>query len=297
MKFTNKLGLPQAIVNAVCNDPYNCGDSDITVTGLIAPPRQKALISLHGDEIVEDASDRIFCLYGSLIHELLERAGGTDLKEMRLFTERNGWKISGAFDSMTIESGVLRDYKFTTLYSVRDGYKDEWEQQLNLLALLCRENWLAVKKIQIVALLRDWSQGDAKRNPDHPQTPVVVVDIPLWDEAKAEAYLFERVKLHQEARAGELPLCSDLERWKAGDKWALMKKGGKKAKKLYMSEAEAGSACADAGAGHYVEPRKGEAKRCAGYCSVAQFCSQWQEELAKAPKTEPSTETTEGEAA
>lgn len=292
MKYTNKTGLPEAIAAAIANDPYSDGDSDITVTGLIAPPRQRALIARHSDEIVEDVSSCIYRLVGSAVHGILERAGSSDLKEERLFTERLGWKISGAFDSFTIESGVLRDYKCTTLYAVKDGYKDEWEQQLNLLALLCREHWLPVKKLQIVAILRDWSMGDAKRNPDHPQQQVVVVDIQLWDEAKAEEFLIERVKIHQAARAGELPKCTDLERWKTADKWAVMKRGNKRAKRLCVSEAEAGSLAAESGDGHYVELRKGEAKRCANYCSVAQFCDQWQAE-----KPAESNETKEGEAA
>jgi hypothetical protein len=297
MNYTNKLGLPAAIVAAVANDPYDAGDSDITVTGLIAPPRQRALIERHKDEITEDVANCVYRLWGSAIHEILERAGTSDLKEVRLFSQRNGWKFSGAFDNFAIESGTLRDYKTTTLYAVKDGFKSEWEEQLNILALLCREHWLTVKNLQVVAMLRDWSMGDAKRHPDHPQYQIVIVDIPLWDEAKAEAFLMERIELHQAARSGELPFCSDLERWKTSDKWAVMKKGTKRAKKLYMSEAEAGSACADAGAGHYVEHRIGEAKRCANYCSVAPFCKQWQDELAKAPQTEPSTETPEGEAA
>ena len=59
MKFTNKLGFPQAIADAVKNDPYSPGDSDITATQLISPPQQVALRKHCKDVIVEDVSDRV----------------------------------------------------------------------------------------------------------------------------------------------------------------------------------------------------------------------------------------------
>ena len=285
MIYTNKSNLPAALAAAIANDPYSCGDSDITVTGLIAPPRQKALMATHADKLTEDVASCIFRLIGSSVHSILERSQSSELKEARLSTERNGWKISGAFDSFALSSGILADYKVTTLYAVKDGYKEEWEQQLNLLALLCREHWLPVKKLQIVAILRDWSMNGAKRNPDFPQQQVVTVDIPLWDDAKAEKYLIERVQAHQEARAGKLPLCSDTDRWKTSDVWAVMKTGNKRAKKLCKSDQEAGALAAELGDGHIVEFRKGECKRCPDYCSVSDYCEQWQAEKASQTET------------
>jgi hypothetical protein len=279
MKYTNKTGLPEAIAKAIENDPYNAGSSDITVTGLIAPPRQRALMKHHEGELVEDVSDCIYRLIGKSVHSILETAGASDLAEERLYIERAGWKIGGQFDSLTIESGILRDYKVTTIYSLKEGHKPEWEQQLNLLRLICKENWLVVKQLQIVTILRDWSKMEAKRNSDCPQTQVVMVDIPMWDDKQVEAWLMGRIKAHQDARNGSLPLCTDEDRWKTADKWAVVKIGGKRAKKLHMSEAEAASDAADSGAEYTVEFRKGEAKRCGSYCSAAPWCEQYQNEI------------------
>ena len=52
MKITNELGLPEALVAAVRNDPYDAGTCDISVTKLISPPRMVALEAEHGKEIV-----------------------------------------------------------------------------------------------------------------------------------------------------------------------------------------------------------------------------------------------------
>jgi len=65
MKLTNKFNLPDPIVNAVQNQGYTPGSSDITVTQLIQPPLIRQLNKKHWDDIEEDASDRVWALFGS----------------------------------------------------------------------------------------------------------------------------------------------------------------------------------------------------------------------------------------
>ena len=43
MKVTNRLGLPQPIVEVLSRDNYSKGDADFSVTELIDSQRQKAL--------------------------------------------------------------------------------------------------------------------------------------------------------------------------------------------------------------------------------------------------------------
>ena len=74
MKITNNHNLPQSVVSAVSNDPYDRGGSDYTCTELISPVRQVMLRHRHGDEITEDASDRVWSLLGQAVHHILERA-------------------------------------------------------------------------------------------------------------------------------------------------------------------------------------------------------------------------------
>ena len=79
MKLTNKHGLPQAIVNAIKNDPYTPGKrADISVTRLIDAPQVSVLYRNHYKDIVEDVSNRIFSIMGQAMHHILERAEDND---------------------------------------------------------------------------------------------------------------------------------------------------------------------------------------------------------------------------
>lgn len=78
MRITNRLGLPAALVAACQNDPYDPGDSDISITRLIAPPRQVALVKQYNDVLSEDVADRIWALRSQGIHSVLERACDPD---------------------------------------------------------------------------------------------------------------------------------------------------------------------------------------------------------------------------
>lgn len=269
--LTNKLNLPSAVVTAVQNDPYSRGNSNISVTQLITPPYQRKLRQTV--ESFEDVADKLFALYGQIGHGILERAGlknGSDV-ENRLFSEVNGWTVSGQYD--LIEDGVLMDYKFTTFWSVKgDEPKPEWVQQLNLLRVLAIRNGIEVRALRIIALLRDHQKSAAERDPEYPQFPIVPVDIPMWDLDKAEAFMLERVKLHQQESPEP---CSDEDRWLQPAVYALKKNGVKKAVKLFNNLQDAEAAMPD-GKGYFVEHRPGEYRRCASYCNVSHGCPVWQ---------------------
>jgi len=269
--LTNKLNLPSAVVTAVQNDPYSRGNSNISVTQLITPPYQRKLRQTV--ESVEDVADKLFALYGQIGHGILERAGlknGSDV-ENRLFSEVNGWTVSGQYD--LIEDGVLMDYKFTTFWSVKgDEPKPEWVQQLNLLRVLAIRNGIEVRALRIIALLRDHQKSAAERDPEYPQFPIVPVDIPMWDLAEAEAFMLERVKLHQLDNPDP---CTDEDRWLQPAVYALKKNGVKKAVKLFNNLRDAEAAMPD-GKGYFVEHRPGEYRRCASYCNVSHGCPVWQ---------------------
>ena len=95
-----------------------------------------------------------------------------------------------------------------------------------------------------------------------------------------------RIRLHQNAEydrltGSALPPCSDAERWKKEDSFAVMKKGRKRAVRVHTSEQDAelflyNLEDADK---HFIEVRKGEATRCVqDWCNVARWCDQYQGE-------------------
>ena len=133
---------------------------------------------------------------------------------------------------------------------------------------------------------------NAEKKEDYPKTPVVLVDIPLWTPEERKKYINERISLHQNAQINydlhnKLPLCSDDERWKKKDSWAVRKKAQKRALRVLDTKLEAieyvewhektNTAYMPKYTGGYeIDFRQGEYNRCKGnYCSVADFCQQY----------------------
>ena len=282
MKLTNKFGLPAPVVKALTRSEYTKGESNRSITQLIDAPRVRILRQEHWEELEEDVSEKMWAVLGTAAHKMFEEtADDKHISEERIFTEIDGWVISGAIDVQKIEDdGVtIMDYKTTSVWSVIMG-KVEWERQLNCYAeLVRRAKGSKVKALKVIAILRDWRSRDAEEKPDYPRAPIVEVNIPLWPESQAEEYLNERVALHQKAEfdrltGSELPDCSEQERWIKESKWALKRKGQKRAVKLFDNEEDARAAVVD---GMELEFRQGEAIRCtANWCRVNAWCSQYQ---------------------
>jgi len=272
MNLTNIHDLPQALVDAVRNDPYK-GGGDISVTKLIDSAQRRVLLKKFGGAIVEDVSERIWSLLGQAVHTILERANKSDIVEERLYADVEGWKLSGQFDRMDLHSETLDDYKCTSTYKVMMSDMIEWERQLNVLRWLAIQNGYKVETLRIIAILRDWRKSDAKRKPDYPQQPVATINIRVWPIEETYQYIRERISLHQQAEAGGTQVvCTDEERWYEGTTYALMKNGGKRAIKIFERKEDAESQLAD---GQYVETRRGGYRRCAEYCEVSEFCDQY----------------------
>ena len=272
MNLTNRYNLPDAILQAVKNDPYK-GGGDISVTKLIDAPQRRELLSKYKDSVVEDVSNRIWSLLGQAVHTILERANKSDLVEERLYAEVNGWQLSGQFDRIGLQDATLDDYKVTGVYKVMAGSFSDWTWQLNILRWLAMQNGYQVDKLRVVALLRDWSGAESERKTNYPVAPMVAIDIEVLSDEVIENYIRTRVGLHQQARAGENVPCTDEERWYEGTKWALMKKGGKRAVRVYENKDDIESPLTE---GLHIEERKGSYKRCAKWCEVAPFCQQYQ---------------------
>lgn len=280
MRWTNNLELPEPVVNAVINDPYTKGDSDISITGLCGPPRIRVLKKLHEADLVEDVSDRIFSLLGQVMHGILERAHVNDLKkaifEKRWHTEIDGVRISGQLDAYYTD-GLIQDYKLLSMYSVKDGVKLEYEQQLNCYAHLLRVNGLVVTKLQLVCILRDWSKGRTQYDYELPQQQVLKLEVPLWTPEKAEEFLKERVALHKAANK-KLPLCTAEERWEKPEKFAAMPAPkAPKSKKNHDTLAAAEEHVLKLKKEFpkaFVEHRPAVQTRCENYCVAKAFCKQ-----------------------
>jgi hypothetical protein len=240
--ITNIHNLPQPIVSLLTRHKYSKGASDISVTELLTPPQISILKRVNKDRIVEDVSDRFWALMGTNVHKLLEdHADETVQTEERLFLKVDGWVVSGQIDIQKESNGgtAIVDWKFTGAYSAMTP-KPEWVQQLNLYAYLAETiKGVRIDKLQVIAILRDWSKSRTKTK-GYPPSPIANIELPLWPYEERERFLRERVAVHQEANGsydlgGTLPECTDEDRWL----------------------------------------RKGKAMRCEEYCVVRDYCEQY----------------------
>ena len=288
--ITNNHGLPDAFVNYARSDKYSKGDSDISVTQLIDSPRILLMRERHKEELTTDAMDMVWALFGTAVHAVLEGAVGQNVvKEKRLYREVDGWVLSGQVDQYEIKDNALRitDYKVTSVWSVIFN-KQEWVNQLNVYAyLLEMEEQIPVNSIQICAILRDWNRREASLRPDYPQTPIAIVDIPLWSLEERTAYVEDRIALHQNARQlfdlnDGMVLCTKDEMWSKPDVYAVKKPSNKKAKKRFEDRENAEQFLDNLKDKHLyeIEFRAGESARCKNnYCGVADFCNQYKETI------------------
>lgn len=283
MKITNKYGLPDPIINALHRPTYTKGGANVSATELLTSPRIVQLRRKHSEELEQDASEMVWSLFGSALHNVLEH-GKDDrhIVEERLHTTLDGWSISGAIDLQTVENGTIKvsDYKTTGAWAVMNE-KADWTSQLNIYAWLVQTaKGIPVSSLEIVAIIRDWAKREADRKDDYPQAPIVTIPIALWSMEESETFIRNRINKHADAlmsseTGSALPECSPADMWERPSAWAVKKIKGVRAKSVHYSEEDANKALEVAGKEYAIEFRPGERVRCQNYCAVSQFCEQW----------------------
>ncbi len=271
MNLTNNYGAPDSIVDAIRNDPYTKDGADFSVTELIKPPQIRRLWQDYEDEISVDVREEVWKLLGKGVHSAIEQADSEGTKEQRFHAEHDGVTISGAIDLIG-DDGSVTDYKVTSTYSVQRGLKEDWEKQLNLYAWLLRQNDITATKLNIVCICRDWMRSRVGKY-NYPDSPVVVLSVPMWRDGRQDDYLDLRVRVHtQEAT---IP-CTPEERWARGAYQVNpMHSGGGKPRSFdtmgeatnYVNKQKTGAYSIVDGNAKYI--------RCESWCEVADFCPQW----------------------
>jgi len=268
--LTNDYKAPQEIVNAIQNDPYTKAGADFSITELIKPPQIRRLWKKHEHEISVDVREEVWKLLGKGVHAVIEQADSEGAKEQRFHAEHNGVTISGAID-LVGDDGLVTDYKVTSAYSVQKGLKEDWEKQLNLYAWLLRQNDVIATNLNIVAICRDWMRSRVGKY-NYPESPIVVLSVPMWREGRQDDYLHQRIRVHtQEAT---IP-CTPEERWARG---AYQVNGKGKPRSFdtmreatdFVNKQKTGSFTVVDGKAKYI--------RCESWCEVAPFCPQWKGE-------------------
>lgn len=243
MIYTNKRGLPGPVYDMIANDSYSRGESDLSVTQLINPPKIRVLNKRHDSEIEVEADGFLSAALGHMFHAAVEASTQSGIPEKRHFVKVNGWTLSGAIDHY--ENGVIRDYKTANVWKMvyaEKGQLKEWENQLNVYAFLMRIHGYEVNELRIFALFKDWTRRDfndyfkkgklfyPNKSAGYPEREWLDFKLNLWSPERAHDYVLERMKLHQAAEE-TLPDCQLSDTWRG--------------------------------------------KRCKDYCQVNRFCDQY----------------------
>ena len=289
--ITNRLDLPQPFVDAVTSD-HKYKPHRYSVTEVLGGTCEAILKRRHAGEGEFDVADQIWMLWGTAVHKVLEEAEATDtqLQESWFKVLVGDYELSGIFDLYDDSTGTVTDWKTTSCWTVIFGDFEKWRDQCLLYCWMLRKHGFDARRGEIVALLRDHSMRKARTDRDYPQHPVFKIcwDFDGEDFMRAAALVgawFYKVRHEETVEDAYLEPCSPEQRWHKPDKWAVMKKGQKRAVRLYESEKEARDRCnAENRAArerseierHYIEFREGEDTKCESYCSVAEFCPYYQ---------------------
>ncbi len=314
MDFSNDRQFPSEVQQFLTWSDYNMGGQrfDISATKLLDSPQIAAFWKEFGKVLVEDSAGRVYASMGSGIHSRFEAANASNpdvMCEKRFMAEfphpldrdpficgtpfiksgvpipdTSDWEkdplvVSGQIDSYNFKTKTLADLKTVSAWKIVKQDYSSFEKQLNICALLMAKNGFTVEKLQVYALIRDWSRGRVGEK-DYPNSNIQIIDIPMWDEQEQEDYITERLKLH--FGDGE-KTCSDSERWARPGSFAVKQTSKKRALRVLPTREKIDSWLLSQGhevgkKGISIEERPATYARCADYCSFKQWCNQYQED-------------------
>jgi len=286
MKITNKLNLPAPFV-AMAQRDYDYELNEYHVTSLLKGIRETLLERRHADEIEQDVSDMVWLLFGTAVHNILEKyeCNSDELQEERIKINFGDYVLSGKFDLYSDNAKIVTDYKTASVWKIIYGDYKDWRQQLLIYCYMLRQIGFDAQAGQIIAFLKDHSKREAKQNRGYPQYPVQVIPFNFIenDFVECEKWLnnkFAEIKACENLPDDELPLCTPEERYNSGETYAVMKKGRKKALRVLdnMQDAEQWM---EQNGGDWIAVRPGEDKKCIDYCSACKFCNYYNEVVIK----------------
>jgi hypothetical protein len=304
MRITNRLNLPEPFVAAATSD-HEYAEGRYSVTDLLGGTCEAILKRRHADEIEDDVADRVWAIFGSAVHHILQDAqeAPEQLKENWLcvpiditidgncdhdgkptepYKVTRRYELSGIFDLYDDATGTVTDYKTASVWKVQMGDFDDWRKQALMYCWLLQQIGFDAWTGRIVALLKDHSIRKSRTEKGYPKHPVVTLE---WrfsnadiEQIEDEIYRwFVIVAAQSNLADDDLTPCDEQQRWHKPDKWAVMKAGRKRALRVYESAAEAQSRAYKENGNswdgpYHVEFREGEDTKCESYCSVAEFC-------------------------
>ena len=265
MQIGNKENLPDILYEALRMD-WEPVEGEIHVTQLIGPAMIDHLRREHWDQLVDDASTRMFALMGQGLHaaiadngriayakkvlsDILKRFRSIDLdtlmcvlqdlldfisgksratieSNLRVPLKGGQWTLVGTDDCYDEEAEKIMDWKTTSVWSILFA-DHNWEEQLNMYAWMRRKLGYEVRKLEVWALLRDWQKSKAKYGGDPRYPKIPFVKVEVPLWSMQEAEEYVYGRLIE--FEGKPKPCTPEEKWQTPTKYKVMKKGRKSA--------------------------------------------------------------------
>jgi hypothetical protein len=270
-------------VKAVSTERHNAAMC-LSATTLLQGVKQIILTDRYWEQLEDDAADRIWAIWGTAVHSLLENEGESDFAEQEMSYKVGDITVTGKIDNYDMNGGIISDYKTASVNKIRFNDFSDWHMQGMIYAWLLNRNNFPAEHCRFIALLKDHSKTEAMRDHRYPQNPVYVLDFPVTTGSLFKTGNFIRSKVSEYlkyylAADDEIPPCSPAERWERPSKYAVMKEGRKNAVRLFDDKKSADEKLAELGKGHFIEQRSGGSAKCQSYCLCRNFCNFYRENV------------------
>lgn len=219
MKIVNRSNLPYLVYKFLEQDFYDSDASKgtISATTFLKPLQEIILTERYSDKIEVDSIDRIWSLFGSGIHAVLEKIEDSSIENIeRVYADVLGEKVSGKWD--VLKDNTLTDYKVTSVWSYIFGSrKNEHKTQLSIYRWLYykQKNVVLNDEGNIILIFRDWAERDKEKD-GYPEKPILEIKYKLYSFEAVEKFLTKKVGEIQKSRKlkdEELPECTNEQRW------------------------------------------------------------------------------------
>lgn len=261
------------------NVTYRPNPDHMSTTDLVKPPLMRSLYIKHFDEIVQDPTRKFKMFDGIAWDEYVKKHCRWALTNIRIEIPTMDLKLICKPDYYHVLDHTLADIKKKSVWNINNfdpkGLFTKYDvAQVNIYCYaMNKATDLPVDKLQLHIFGRDWRPGEKLRHGhDYPDHELGIIDVPHWTTKEQEAYIDAQMKDHILNPFRE---CTDEEKGKEPDKWAVKKKGNKTAQggKVCNSEAEAHNFIkAHPEKKWEIEFRPGNFVRCQKYCNVSAVC-------------------------
>lgn len=288
MIITNKFNLPKPFVDAVTSE-YTPTPNRYSVTTLLKGVKEIILSRRYHGQVEQDVSDMIWLIFGNAVHGVLESANEADDELKETFVEYTfkdlGMTISGKQDLYSESEKMVTDYKTASVNKVLFNDWEDYRKQVLMYCYIFRKLGFEAENGQIVAVLKDWSTTKAKREHNYPPHPIHIEKWHFTDEDfdwcdKFITDKLQQIKAMEKLPDSLIPPCTEEERWHRPDTFAVMKKGNKRAVRVFDTLDEAQEYIIDKrkddikeGNKLSIEKRVGEDVKCCNYCNYCKWCS------------------------